>query len=132
MKKFVFMCFFVLMINKLQAQVYDYYNTDVRPVFKENCNGVANNTYECFTEGVLRQIEEQMPLYKRKIGGIEGKVFAIFIVNEKGKIEVSSVEGDNRLTGPASEMLANVKDIIPAKKNGQNVSVQFSMYVPFL
>ncbi|GIZ15341.1 hypothetical protein RCZ15_14810 [Capnocytophaga catalasegens] len=119
------------MINKLQAQVYEYHNTDVKPAFKV-CEGLEEFTFECFMGEISRQVVEQMPSYEKKIGLIKGEVFATFIVNKEGKIEVSSIEGDNRLTGPASEMLANVKDIIPAKKNGQNVSVQFSMYVPFL
>lgn len=65
--------------------------------------------------------------------GIEGRVIVTFVVTKDGKITNAEVvrSSDPLLNEEALRVLHSMPDWIPAKRNGQNVDLQFTLPVIF-
>lgn len=84
---------------------------------------------ECFNKKLMTHIKENYKYPRTESGEfIRGKSTAAFEVNEKGEIEILSIEGKNDAINKAvREMLLKAPKMHPGSRGGKPVSIKYTV-----
>ena len=124
---------FVCFSQSNSNNAYPFILVDSPPLFS-NCIGYdIDSQKECFESMLNQHIQDNIKFpesaFDSKIGG---RVFVNFIINSKGRVSDILARGpDSSLEEEAERVLKLIPELKPAKVNGVNVDVSYSLPFDF-
>ncbi|MGB1308495.1 MAG: energy transducer TonB [Oceanihabitans sp.] len=102
------------------------------PIFP-GCSGNNQELKKCFNNKVLAHVKNtfKYPARAQELG-VEGKVYVMFVVNNKGVISNIRTRGpDKALEKEASRIISALPIMVPGKQRNKPVSVPYAIPITF-
>lgn len=87
----------------------------------------------CFNKMLMKHVKENYKYPKNEKGEyIRGKATVSLAINEKGKVVINSVKGENpQINSAAKAMIEAIPTMTPGKKGGKPTSIKYTIPLTF-
>ncbi|MDR5589375.1 energy transducer TonB [Christiangramia sp. SM2212] len=129
MKKLLLLVFLAIPFTQTFAQNLSIQNVDTAPKLKAEC--LKDDSTECFEKSIMNYIRTNLDITKL-VNNEGGTAYAQFVVTEEGKItDIRTRSTSKPLEKEAKRLIKKLKIKEPAVKNGENVSIIYTVPVTF-
>ena len=113
--------------------IYPFLSVDTPPLFSNCINVLKAEQKNCFQESLNKHIRDNLKFPDESFDSSEGgRVFVNISFNKRGAISNINTRGPNKaLENEVNRVIKLLPDLLPGKKDGENVNVSYALPVDF-
>ena len=113
--------------------IYPFLSVDTPPLFTNCINVLEAEQKKCFQESLNNHIRDNLKFPDESFDSSEGgRVFVNISFNKRGAISNITTRGPNKaLENEVNRVIKLLPDLLPGKKDGENVNVSYALPVDF-
>ena len=113
--------------------IYPFLSVDTPPLFTNCINVLEAEQKKCFQESLNNHIRDNLKFPDESFDSSEGgRVFVNISFNKRGAVSNITTRGPNKpLENEVNRVIKLLPDLLPGKKDGENVNVSYALPVDF-